>query len=137
MVVLRHSCRINGYDFINLTKLDVLDKLPEIKVAVKYIVEGKELVGFPGELLIKTFVCVSNESYRNPSADLELLSKVEVEYVTLPGWQMSIEQITNYEDLPENCKKYVEFIEEWTKVPIKWIGVGPLRESMLIKPRVV
>jgi len=54
LVVLGHSCRINGYDFINLTKLDVLDKLPEIKVAVKYIIEGKELVGFPGELLIRT-----------------------------------------------------------------------------------
>jgi len=70
----------------------------------------------------------------NPSADLELLSKVKVEYVTFPGWQMSIDQITKYEDLPENCKKYVEFIEERAKVPIKWIGVGPLRESMLIKP---
>jgi adenylosuccinate synthase len=130
LIVLRHSCRINGYDFINLTKLDVLDKLPEIKVAIKYIVEGKELVGFPGEL--QDF-SRGQSSYRYLLADLELLSKVEVEYVTLPGWQTSIEQITSYEDLPENCKKYVEFIEEWTKVPIKWIGVGPLRESMLIK----
>jgi len=105
LVVLEHSCRINGYDAVNLTKLDVLDKLPEINVAVKYIVEGKELAGFP--------------------ADLELLSKVQVEYVTFPGWQTSIEEITRYEDLPEKCKKYVEFIEESIKVPIKWIGVGP------------
>ncbi|KAF8967289.1 AMPSase 1 [Flammula alnicola] len=114
LVVLKHSHLINGYDSFNLTKLDVLDKLPEIKVAVKYKVDGKELVGFP--------------------ANLELLEKVEVEYVTLPGWQSSIEEIRSYDALPENCKKYVEFIEDFMKVPVKWIGVGPGRESMVTKP---
>lgn len=48
LVVMKHSCQINGYDTLNLTKLDILDDLEEIKVAVKYIVDGKELVGFPG-----------------------------------------------------------------------------------------
>lgn len=48
MVVLRHSMLVNGYDVFNLTKLDVLDALPEIKVGVKYEVDGKELEGFPG-----------------------------------------------------------------------------------------
>jgi adenylosuccinate synthase len=48
LVVLQHSTRINGYDTFNLTKLDVLDALTEIKVAVKYLVDGKELPGFPG-----------------------------------------------------------------------------------------
>lgn len=48
LVVLKYSHMINGYDSFNLTKLDVLDKLPEIKVAVKYLVDGKELAGFPG-----------------------------------------------------------------------------------------
>ena len=67
-------------------------------------------------------------------ADLDLLEKVEVEYVTLPGWKSSIEQIKSYDALPDNCKKYVEFIEESLKVPIKWIGVGPARESMVTKP---
>lgn len=67
-------------------------------------------------------------------ADLELLGKVEVEYVTLPGWKSSIEQMTSYDALPDNCKKYIEFIEESLKVPVKWIGVGPARESMVIKP---
>ncbi|PPR02053.1 hypothetical protein CVT24_011152, partial [Panaeolus cyanescens] len=114
LVVMKHSCLINGYDSLNLTKLDILDQLPEIKVAVKYKIDGKELAGFP--------------------ADLELLSRVEVEYVTLPGWQSSIENITSYNDLPENCKKYIQFIEEFLKVPVKWIGVGPGRESMLTKP---
>lgn len=49
LVVLKHSTMINGYDSFNLTKLDVLDKLPEIKVGVKYMVDGKEISGFPGQ----------------------------------------------------------------------------------------
>jgi len=114
LVVLKHSHMINGYDSFNLTKLDVLDKLPEIKVAIKYLVDGKELAGFP--------------------ADLELLAKVEVEYVTLSGWESSIEKVTSYDGLPENCRKYVEFVEDVMKVPVKWIGVGPGRESMVTKP---
>lgn len=48
LVVMKHSCLINGYDTLNLTKLDVLDALPEIKVAVKYVIDGKEISHFPG-----------------------------------------------------------------------------------------
>ena len=48
LVVMQHSCLINGYDSLNLTKLDILDDLEEIKVAVKYVIDGKELSGFPG-----------------------------------------------------------------------------------------
>ena len=48
LAVMKHSCQINGYDTLNLTKLDILDDLEEIKVAVKYLVDGKELLGFPG-----------------------------------------------------------------------------------------
>ncbi|KAF5357879.1 hypothetical protein D9756_001225 [Leucocoprinus leucothites] len=113
LAVLKHSCLINGYDTFNLTKLDVLDDLAEIKVGVAYKVDGKELEGFP--------------------ADLELLERVEVEYVTLPGWKTSIINIKSYQELPVNCKKYVEFIESRLCVPVEWIGVGPGRESMLRK----
>ncbi|SJL12314.1 probable Adenylosuccinate synthetase 1 [Armillaria ostoyae] len=113
LVVMKHSCLINGYDSLNLTKLDILDDLPEIKVGVKYSVNGNPLEGFP--------------------ADLELLANVEVEYVTLSGWKTSITSATTYESLPENCKKYVEFIESFLNVPIEWIGVGPGRESMIKK----
>ncbi|KAI0050870.1 Adenylosuccinate synthetase [Auriscalpium vulgare] len=113
LVVLKHSCLINGYDTLNLTKLDILDDLAEIKVAVKYLVNGEELPGFP--------------------ADLEKLAQVEVSYVTLPGWQSSIASVKTYEELPENCQKYISFIETFLKVPIEWIGVGPGRESMIQK----
>ena len=49
LVVMKHSCLINGYDTLNLTKLDVLDGLSEVKIAVGYTVDGKDLDGFPGE----------------------------------------------------------------------------------------
>lgn len=113
LVVMKYSCLINGYDTLNLTKLDVLDDLAEIQVAVKYVVDGKELPGFP--------------------ADLDVLAKVDVVYVTLPGWQTSIAAAKTFDDLPDNCKKYVRFIEEFLGVPIEWIGVGPERASMVRK----
>jgi len=111
LVVLRHSCLINGYDSLNLTKLDVLDSLAEIQLGMKYILDGKELKGFP--------------------ADLDMLSRVHVEYVTLPGWNTSIAQCASYEQLPENCRRYVEFIEKNLGIRIEWIGIGPQRGSML------
>ncbi|KAF8889942.1 Adenylosuccinate synthetase [Infundibulicybe gibba] len=113
LVVMKHSCLINGYDCLNLTKLDVLDTLSEIKVAVKYLVDGKELPGFP--------------------ADLAVLARVEVEYVMLPGWNTSISIMESYDALPIACKSYVLFIENFLGVPVEWIGVGPGRESMLRK----
>lgn len=108
LVVLKYSCMINGFDTLNITKLDILDKLPEIKVGVKYLVDGKELSGFP--------------------ADLDLLAKVDVEYVTLPGWNTPIVDVTSYDALPENCRKYIEFIETFLGVPVEWIGLGPGRD---------
>ncbi|KAI1791751.1 Adenylosuccinate synthetase [Ganoderma leucocontextum] len=113
LVVMKHSCLINGYDSLNLTKLDILDDLDEIKVAVKYLIDKKEIAGFP--------------------ADLEELAKVEVVYVTLPGWKQSIAEARTIEDLAENCQKYIGFIEQFLGVPIEWIGVGPGRESMVKK----
>ncbi|KAI8969270.1 Adenylosuccinate synthetase [Mycotypha africana] len=113
LVVAKYSTLINGYTSFNLTKLDILDQLPTIKVAVAYKLNGKRLESFP--------------------ADLDLLDKIEVEYVDLPGWQTDISKCTKYEDLPENAKKYIAFIEKETGVPVEWIGVGPGRDSMIRK----
>lgn len=68
------------------------------------------------------------------AADLGVLATVDVSYVTLPGWQFPITSITSFDALPENCKRYIAFIENFLGVPIEWIGVGPERESMLKKP---
>ncbi|SCV67759.1 BQ2448_5370 [Microbotryum intermedium] len=112
LVVLKYSHLINGYTALNLTKLDVLDQLPTLKVATAYHLNGKPLEAyFP--------------------ADLDQLAQVEVQYVELPGWQTSIANITEFDDLPENCRNYVEFIEDFIGVKIGWIGTGPARESMI------
>lgn len=113
LVILKYSTLINGYTALNLTKLDVLDTFKEIQVAVGYKYKGKLLDSFP--------------------ADLNVLGNVEVEYKTFPGWEADISKTTKYEELPENCRKYIEFIEEYLNVPIKWIGTGPGREATITK----
>ncbi|EIW68340.1 adenylosuccinate synthetase [Tremella mesenterica] len=113
LVVLRYSTMINGYTEINLTKLDVLDGFSEIKVATGYTIDGKELESFP--------------------ADLEKLAKVNVQYTTLPGWKTDISTYTSYDQLPPACKEYVEFIEKFLGVRITYIGVGPARDSTIVR----
>lgn len=139
---MKHSMLINGYDSINLTKLDILDDLAEVKVATKYLVDGKEILGFPGTPCPHPFphcatplswVCADEPPHVKFTADLDVLGKVEVSYVTLPGWRASIEKATTFDELPENCKKYIYFIESFLGVPVEWIGVGPARESMVKK----
>ncbi|KAK6873966.1 Adenylosuccinate synthetase [Candida tropicalis] len=113
LVVLKYSNAINGYTSLNITKLDVLDKFKEIEVGVAYKLNGKELPSFPEDLID--------------------LAKVEVVYKKFPGWEQDITGIAKYEDLPENAKNYLKFIEEYLGVPIQWVGTGPARESMLEK----
>lgn len=115
LVVLRYSCLINGYTSLNLTKLDVLDDLPTLKIATNYTIDGGKPLGayFP--------------------ADLETLARVEVQYVEVPGWQTSIKDIKSFDALPENAKSYVRLIEKHLGVPVKYIGTGPARDSMIVK----
>lgn len=113
LVVMKYSTAINGYTSLNITKLDVLDTFKEIKVGVSYTYKGKKLESFP--------------------EDLNVLKNVEVDYVTLPGWEQDITGIKKYSDLPENAQKYLKFIEDFLEVPIEWVGTGPARESMLTK----
>jgi len=141
LVVMRYSTMINGYTSLNLTKLDVLDGFKEIKVATGYKIDGKEIEGFPGEFGIsrpgRWFApSWSDALTRIPLrfilvADLDLLAKVEVEYATFPGWESDISECTTFESLPENCQKYVKFIEDFLGVKVEWIGVGPARHSTI------
>lgn len=66
-------------------------------------------------------------------ADLDVLAKVQVEYQSFEGWKTSIASVTTYEALPKNCKRYVEFIEDYLGTRIEWIGVGPGRGEMISK----
>lgn len=109
----QYSVMINGFTALNLTKLDVLDELDEIKVAVAYRLDGKVLESIP--------------------ASLEDLARVEVDYETLPGWKISLKDVTTWDALPENAKKYVLRLEELLGCPFKYIGVGQRRDQLLTR----
>ncbi|KAK2188626.1 hypothetical protein NP493_126g00018 [Ridgeia piscesae] len=111
VVMLRYAHMINGFSAVILTKLDVLDELPEIKIGIAYLKDGKTLGYIP--------------SCQNEFVDLK------VEYITMPGWQTNISGVRNFADLPVNAQSYVRKVEELIGVPVKWIGVGQSRDSVI------
>lgn len=113
VMLTKYSIMINGFTALNLSKLDVLDDLDEIKIAVGYKLDGKNLDSFP--------------------ALLEDLERVEVVYETMPGWKTSLKEISSWDALPENAKKYVLRLEELLGCPIKYVGIGQRRDQMLIR----
>ena len=112
--VVQYGHMINNYQSINLTKLDVMDDLDEVKIGVAYKINGTRLL--PGQM---------------PST-LEDLYNVEVEYETMPGWKTSIENCETFDSLPDNAKAYVNRIEELVGCHVSWIGTGPKREQMVM-----
>ncbi|KAL5707683.1 adenylosuccinate synthase [Ranunculus cassubicifolius] len=114
IVALKYSCQINGFSALNLTKLDVLSDLPEIKLGVAYReIDGTLIESFPG--------------------DLRVLDQLKVEYEVLPGWGTDISAIRNYSELPKAAQRYVERIEELVGIPIHYIGIGPGRDALIVK----
>ncbi|KAG0129584.1 Adenylosuccinate synthetase [Tuber indicum] len=113
LVIVKYSTSVNHYTSLNLTKLDILDGLKEIKVAVGYRVDGEELESFP--------------------ADLTILERVEPIYRIFPGWPTPTAKATSWDQLPTEAREYVQFIEEFVGVKIEHIGVGPGREHMCTK----
>jgi adenylosuccinate synthase len=111
--ITKYSLMVNGFDNVNLTKLDVLDELDEIKIATTYKLDGQPLETLP--------------------ATLDELARVEVEYETMPGWKQSLQDVTEWDDLPENAKAYVLRLEELIGTPIKYIGVGMRRDQLVVK----
>ena len=116
--LLRYSHALNGYDSLNLTKLDVLTGLPTLKLGVDYYVDGAKLP----------------RGYMPPG--LDELAKVELEYLVFPGWTEDISGCATFSDLPANAQAYVRAIEAHAGVPISWVGVGPGRDDMFIMPGV-
>lgn len=112
-VASRYGCRIQGATQVILTVLDVLDYLDEIPVCVGYEIDGDVRKDFPTTVE---------------------LSKAKPVYEYLPGWRQSLRGIRNYNELPENCRRYVEFIERELKVPITMISNGPGRDEIIVKP---
>ncbi|MCR4587060.1 MAG: adenylosuccinate synthase [Lachnospiraceae bacterium] len=111
-VASKYGCRLQGTTDVAFTVLDVLGYLDEIPVCVGYDVDGTVTTDFP----------VTTQ-----------LAKAKPVYKTLPGWKCEIRGIKKYEDLPENCRKYVEFIEEQIGYPITMVSNGPGRSDIIYR----
>lgn len=111
-VATRYGCRIQGATEVAFTVLDVLGYLDEIPVCIGYEIDGEVTRDFP------------------TTAKLE---KAKPVFTKLPGWKTDIRGIKNYADLPENCRKYIEFVEKELEVPITMVSNGPGRDDIILK----
>lgn len=116
IALVKYSALVNGFDSLNITKLDVLTGLKNIRIAIAYRNTQMTEVRLPKGYF--------------PS-HLEDLKEVVCEYETLPGWTEDISKISSWDALPINAKKYVLRIQELCDIPVSWVGVGPDRASML------
>lgn len=112
LAVVSYAAGLNSLDYLAITRLDILDTLPELKICVGYELNGKKVEGFPASL-----------------ADLEACTPI---YETLPGWQTDISGVRKYEDLPVAARAYVERIAEVTGVPLGIVSVGPNRSQTIV-----
>ena len=111
-VASKYGCRLQGTTDVAFTVLDVLGYLDEIPVCTAYKVNGEITTDFP---------------------TTALLEKAEPVIETLPGWKCDIRGIKKYEDLPENCRKYIEFVEEKIGYPITMVSNGPGRDDIIYR----
>ena len=113
-VASRYGCRLQGTTDVAFTVLDVLGYLEEIPVCVGYEIDGEVTTDFP-------VTCK--------------LERAKPVLKKLPGWKCDIRGIRNYEDLPENCRRYVEFIEEQIGYPITMVSNGPGRSDIIYRKK--
>lgn len=111
-VASKYGCRIQGTTDVAFTVLDVLGYLEKIPVCVGYEIDGKVTTDFP---------------------TTQLLEKAKPVLEVLDGWKCDIRGIRKYEELPENCRKYIEFVEEHIGFPITMISNGPKREDIIYR----
>lgn len=111
-VASKYGCRMQGATEVAFTVLDVLGYLDKIPVCVGYEIDGKVTKDFPTTVQ---------------------LAKAKPVYEVLPGWQQDIRGIKNYNELPENCRKYIEFVEKEIETPITMVSNGPGRNEIIRK----
>jgi len=112
-VAARFSTRINGFTGAAITRLDILDILPRLKICVGYKLDGKTIDYFP--------------------ASVTDLSKCQPIYEELPDWQAPTSHIREYEQLPLEARQYVARLEELISCPVNLISVGAAREQTILK----
>lgn len=111
-VATKYGCRMQGTTDVALTCVDVLGYLDEIPVCVGYEIDGEVTTEFP---------------------TTHLLEKAKPVLKVLPGWKSEIRGIKNYEELPENCRKYIEFLEKEIGYPITMVSNGPGRSEIIYR----
>ncbi len=111
-VASRYGCRIQGATEAALTVLDVLGYLDELPVCVGYEIDGQITRDFPTTVK---------------------LNRAKPVYETLPGWKCDIRGLKKYEELPENCRRYIEFIERELNVPVTMVSNGPGRDDIIMR----
>ncbi|MCF7812414.1 adenylosuccinate synthase [Candidatus Gracilibacteria bacterium] len=112
-VVVRNAIESNGINAINLTKLDVLSGLPEIKVVTQYLLDDKELFTVP--------------------TTRKANQKLELKYETFPGWEQSLSGMRKFEDMPPQAQAYVLGLEKLIHTPIRAIGIGQERSDLIFR----
>ena len=115
IMLLKYAHEVNNFSELFLTKLDVLSGLTNIPVCVAYQREGKTIHSL------------------DFSGDARLLAQCTPIYETLEGWQENLRDCRNWQDLPENAKRYVQFIEKNTGLPVTNISVGPERQERITR----
>ncbi len=110
--VVKYAGQLSGIDYMAVTRLDILDSFDEIKMCVAYEIDGKILNEIP--------------------ASLKILAKVKPIYENFAGWKTDISKIRNYDELPENAKKYLERMAEVTKIKLGMVSVGPNRDQTIV-----
>jgi len=113
LVALKYGCLTNSIDALVMTHLDVYDEMEEISVCTSYNSKGKEFFNFP--------------------ASLEILEGARPVLRSFKGWRQDISGCSRYEDLPDKAREYLEFIEEYTEIPIDIISVGYRREETIVR----
>jgi adenylosuccinate synthase len=112
LVVLNYAKMLSGIDTLVVTKMDVFDAQPEIKICTAYTHKGKTITEIP--------------------ADVETMSELEPVYTTLPGWMAPTPGIKNVKDLPEAARNYLKFISERMDVEIGMVSTGPERDATIV-----
>ena len=113
LVIARYARTVNDTDIFALTKMDILDRFDSIKVCVSYRIDGEEVRDFP--------------------SDLGKLDRAEPVYVELPGWNEDTVGTTRFEDLPENARAYVAYLEDDLQASATVVSTGPRREETIVR----
>jgi adenylosuccinate synthase len=110
-VIARYTARINGFDSMALTRLDILDEMDSVSICTAYEVDGRRV--------------------EYPPTDPAVQARCKPIYEELPGWKTSITEVADFEELPDETVKFVHRVEDLIGVPADIIGVGPQRAQTI------